>query len=429
MIRATAILILSCLADISLAQVAFEEIVRDPRLSANNYCVYPDTDHHQYTDAPEGKKPFYISHYGRHGSRYLTQEKAYRIPVGILAEADNAGKLTPLGKDILRQMRIAYDDAKGHYGELTALGHQQHRHIARRMMEHFPEVFEGKAPVDAHSTTKHRCILSMGSALQQMVALNPELQLQMDASMHDMWYMNYQDRLLRDSMMTHAARQAYGTFTQKRQHYERLMGCLFNDMAYVRQQVDDEELVYYLFKVGAIQQNTHLNDSLQIFRLFTDEERYHFWQKENAWWYIAYGPSLLNGGNEPYTQRVILRRIIEEADSCMALPRSGATLRYGHDTIILPLTCLLELNGYGFQTMDLEEVEKNGWLAYRVFPMACNIQFIFYRKDIFDRDVLVKVLLNEEEATLPLPSNIAPYYHWSDFKDYYLKKLDAYEYR
>jgi hypothetical protein len=37
------------------------------------------------------------------------------------------------------------------------------------------------------------------------------------------------------------------------------------------------------------------------------------------------------------------------------------------------------------------------------------------------------VLLNENEATLPLPSDLAPYYRWSDFRKYYLKKLDAYE--
>ena len=32
-----------------------------------------------------------------------------------------------------------------------------------------------------------------------------------------------------------------------------------------------------------------------------------------------------------------------------------------------------------------------------------------------DKDVIFKVLLNENETT-PLPSSIAPYYHWSDFK-------------
>lgn len=59
--------------------------------------------------------------------------------------------------------------------------------------------------------------------------------------------------------------------------------------------------------------------------------------------------------------------------------------------------------------------------------MAANIQFVFYRKNLKDKDVLVKVLLNEDEATLPLETDCAPYYHWSDFRDYYLKKLDSFK--
>ena len=59
--------------------------------------------------------------------------------------------------------------------------------------------------------------------------------------------------------------------------------------------------------------------------------------------------------------------------------------------------------------------------------MAANIQFVFYRKDLQDKDVLVKVLLNENEATLPIATDCAPYYHWNDFRDFYLKKLDSYK--
>jgi hypothetical protein len=59
--------------------------------------------------------------------------------------------------------------------------------------------------------------------------------------------------------------------------------------------------------------------------------------------------------------------------------------------------------------------------------MGANIQFIFYRKDFDDKDVLVKVLLNENEARLPLPDKTAPYYKWADVRAYYLDKIAAYE--
>jgi len=426
-LKSTITLVMFCLANLTFAQTVYEEIVRNPFLSANNYCVYPDSDTYQYTPAPAGKKPFYISHYGRHGSRYLSKEYAYDIPYNALNKADSLGKLTSIGKEALHEIGIAREDIQGRYGELTALGNRQHRHIIRRMMEHYPEVFEGDVQIDAKSTTKIRCILSMGAAIQQMLTINPALQVRTDASQHDMWYMNFQDKKLRDNRMPPAATTAYQEYCKKLEDNERLMATLFNDTAYVRQHVDDEELSYYLFKVASIQQNTHLRDSLHLIRLFSNEELYNIWNKENSWWYINYGPSLLNGGKQPYTQRNLLRKIIEEADSCIALPKPGATLRFGHDTMVLPLSCLLDLNGYGYQTMDLGELEEHGWIAYRAFPMAANLQFVFYRNNPSDKDVIFKILLNEKEATLPLQTDIAPYYHWDDFRDYYLKLLDAYE--
>jgi hypothetical protein len=129
----------------------------------------------------------------------------------------------------------------------------------------------------------------------------------------------------------------------------------------------------------------------------------------------------------PYLQRKLLRKIIEQADSCIQQPTTNVHLRYGHETVILPFVCLLDLNGFGLVTDDFNQLESSGWINYRAVPMASNVQFIFYRKTPTDRNPLFKVLLNENEATLPLPSKRAPYYRWSDFRKYYLKKLDAYE--
>ncbi len=78
-------------------------------------------------------------------------------------------------------------------------------------------------------------------------------------------------------------------------------------------------------------------------------------------------------------------------------------------------------------TGHLEAVDKKGWADFKLSPMAANIQLVFYRSSPKDNDVLFKVLVNENEARLPLRTDVAPYYHWRDFREYYLKKLDAYE--
>ena len=406
---------------------AFDRISKDRRFSASNYCIYPDTLLMKQTPPPARKRPFYISHYGRHGSRYLSNRKGYDIPYKMLQEADSLGKLTSTGKEVLRQLKEIINDSEGRWGDLSELGKQQHRGIARRMMARFPEVFDGMVRIDAKSTIVPRCVLSMGSAIQGMVAKNPKLQVRMDASQSQMWYMNHQDKVLRDSMMTSAAKEAFTLYCDSREHNHRLMSLLFNDAAYVEEQVDEVLLNYYLLKTALIQQNTRMGSKIDFLDLFTYEDIHRFWQKENAWWYFMYGPSLLNGGKQPFTQRHLLRRMIEEADSCIQLRKPGVQLRFGHETVVLPLTCLLELNHFGFQTANLEELERHGWWACMVFPMASNLQFVFYREHPFDKDVLVKVLLNEEEATLPIESAMAPYYRWSDVRQYYLTKIDHYE--
>ena len=405
---------------------AFNRISTNRNLSASNYCIYPDTVFQQ-TPPPEGKHPFYISHYGRHGSRYLNKRIGYDVPYQMLAKADSAGKLTPLGQHVLQQLQEIIDDSEGRWGDLSELGKQQNKKIACRMMDRYPEVFEGKAMIDAKSTTVSRCVLSMGAALQAMMARNPKLQIRMDASKSDMWYMNHQDKHLRDSMTTPATDKAYDLFCERREHNPRLMSLLFNDSVYVKEQIDEITLNYYLLKTALIQQNTSMGSKIDFLDLFTYEDIHQFWQKENAWWYFNYGPSLLNGGKQPYTQRYLLRKMIEEADSCIQLRKPGAQLRFGHETVILPLTCLLEINHFGYQTYDLEELEEKGWWACMVFPMASNIQFVFYRSDYTDKDILIKILLNEREAQLPIESDMQPYYRWKDVRQYYLDKIDAYE--
>lgn len=409
------------------AQVSRDDIEADIHRSASNLLAYPGPSQVRLTPAPSGKKPFYISHYGRHGSRFLIDKKDYDSPYRILVTADSLGKLTPLGKDVLRRVAMIREESSMRTGELTPLGVKQHQQIAKRMVERFPEVFEGEPYIDAKSTTVVRCILSMESALLQLISMNPRLHIRHNASVADMYYMNLKDKKLNAQKMDSTVNVVFNEFAEKYRKGSLLMPKLFNDMDYVKEQIDAQSLAYALFSLASNIQNTELRKKITLYDIFSDEELYCFWKLNNAWWYINFAGCLLNGGTQPYSQRNLLRRIIEEADSCIQLDRPGATLRFGHETMVLPLTCLLDLNGYGLQTDNLESLERKGWLNYRIFPMAANVQFIFYRENLDDKDILVKVLLNEDEATLPVKSGDRPYYKWSDVRDYYLKILDDYQ--
>lgn len=408
------------------AQDVRKEILSNYCLSASNYLAYPGPSQNKLTPAPKGYKPFYISHYGRHGSRYLIGDNEYDKPLQILSEADKNGKLTPLGKDVLERVRLLWKESYKRLGELTELGAQQHKDIAKRMFERFPEVFSGNVHIDAKSTVVIRCILSMENELQQFLLLNPKLDISHDASYHDMYYMNLDDRKLSSEKMPDGVKEQYNAYRKAHVDYSRLINSLFNVSEYVRRNVSKEDFGYRLFKLASNLQSSELRKSITLYDIFTPEELYVNWQMENVRWYIEYGACPLNGGKQPFSQRNLLRRIIEQADSCMALPNPGVTLRFGHETMVLPLTCLLGINGYDKQIEKFDDVEKEGWINYRIFPMGANIQFIFYRRNASDKDIIVKVLLNENEASLPVKTNCAPYYKWTEVRNFYLSKLDSY---
>ena len=238
--------------------------------------------------------------------------------------------------------------------------------------------------------------------------------------------MTLHDAKLNERKHSKAGDDALKAYREKHVDNSRVVNSLFNDTAYVHHNVSGN-LGHYLFKLASNLQSTELRKQITLYDIFTREELYRNWLGQNAGWYIGYGFCPKNGATQPYSQRNLLRKIIEQADSCILLERPGATLRFGHETMVLPLTCLLGLNGYDQQIDDLEQLESRGWINYRVFPMGANIQFIFYRKAFGDSDILFKVLLNEDEATLPLKTDCAPYYHWADFREHYLKMLNAYK--
>ena len=88
---------------------------KDPQLEAEYaqriFRAGVNMDPYEYipgpqTPAPKGYKPFYISHYGRHGSRsnwagteYANIQRKYR-------EAHEAGVLTPKGEAVREQIDL-----------------------------------------------------------------------------------------------------------------------------------------------------------------------------------------------------------------------------------------------------------------------------------------------------------------------------------
>lgn len=409
------------------AQPVLDIIKKNPAYATCNYNTYPNTLY-KLTPAPKGKHPFYISHYGRHGSRYINNPKGYNIPHGMMLQAESVDELTPIGKKVLAEMKTIISDSEERWGDLAEYGRLQHKWIAQHMIKQFPEVFEGNAWIQAKSTTVPRCIISMGTELNVFAQYNPQLEISQEASKRDMWYMNHQDPVMKRGKLSPDAKKAFDKYMSTRMGNSRLMELIFKNPDIVKEMVDEDDFYYYLMKMGLFQLNTHLYQNTFLIDIFKPEELYRMWQVDNALWFAQYANFTPNyGGQYPYTQRHLLRKIINEADSCIHLERHGAQLRFGHDTVVLPLVCLLGINGYDLRSDNLEEIEGKKWWCSDIFPMAASLQFVFYRSSPKDKDILFKVLLNEQEARLPIRTDCAPYYHWRDFRRHYLKKIDNFE--
>jgi len=407
------------------AQKAKQDFAENPLKAGCTYYAYPGPQK-QLTKAPKGKKPFYISHYGRHGSRWLIGRNDYRGVVRTLEKADSAGHLTAYGRELLGKIRIVNAASEKRLGELTLLGAQQHQDIARRMYERFPEVFKGNTNIEARSSVVIRCILSMENELMQLCRMNPKIHVWSDASEHDMWYMAAGHSNLGNKDGLKEAMKLYDEWYAENMKNDAMYTKIFGDTAYVNKNINRGEFNYRIYSIATDMQSTELRHNLSIMDVFTPEELYRCFQSENLWWFINNGSNVWTNGRMPYTQRYLLTDIIEKADSCIALEHPGATMRFGHDTMVCPMVSLLGINGKDKQIGgDLNTIDEQGWRMYEFVPMAANLQFVFYRKNASDDDVLVKVLLNEDEVPLTsdLSTDMYPYYHWKDVRDYFKKKI------
>ena len=436
-------LFLLLLALCAVAQNAREEIKVNPYLGGDNYTAYQEPTK-ALSPTPEGYEVFYFSHYGRHGSRYLIGKDVYKNPVKVLQAAHDAGQLTEKGEDVLKKCITIRDDAQGRVDELTPLGAQQHRGIARRLSERFPEIFGKDNIIDAKSSTIIRCILSMANEMAELQGRNPNLNIKMDASDHDMYYILQEDKELKKQRAPRGseAEKALNAFRKSKFDPTRVMNTLFKSEDYWKENVEnpDDFIGTALWKIAQNQQSLELRKNFSLLDIFTNDELYNIWLSRNADWYVKYGPSMLNGGTQIYIQRNLIKKIIEETEATLPellkdnnarLSVPSAHMRFGHEVVVMPTACFMNLNGAGTIYKNLDDLEKNKWYSYKIFPMASNIQIVFYRPttpNAKEEDVLVKFLLNEEEANVPdLKAVKGPYYKWTDVKAYWENKLSKYK--
>lgn len=397
------------------AQSAKDEIFADLNKAGGVYYAYP-VEESRNTAPPKGYKPFYVSHYGRHGSRYLISDDDYKRALDLLEAAHEARALTPLGEDVYGRVKRIWVEAEGRGGDLSPLGVRQHKAIARRMYDSFPEVFAGDPLMSARSTIVMRCALSMDAFCEALKERKPSLDITRESSNRYMGYLNYHSPESCEFNSERGPwREEYRKFEQAHTNPDRLVASLFGDKDYVRRNVNPAELMWGLYWLAVDMQNMETDESFMD--LFEPQELFDLWQCFNFKFYVADSNYAPNGGMNLDNCKPLLRNIIDSAQQVISDGGNGATLRFGHDGNLIPLTGLLGMDDCFNSVTDPDDF-KDVFRTYQISPMAANVQIVFFRNK--SGDVIVKFMLNEREIAISaLKTDIFPFYSWDDVKKHY----------
>ena len=253
-------------------------ILADPELTGGIYRAYPESEEMQTPfDIPRGYSLCYISHYGRHGSRYLTEDSRYKTLLDLLEDQNRRHNLSSEGLSLLSDMRSLWPKVQGRGGELSEIGRQQHRDIARRLYSRSSSFLRG-AKVYARSSTASRCIASMEEFCGALSSLEGSLDIEMDPGEENMAVIAYNSPEIKAFGSDDAPwrKTEWKQFRERNVRPQRLMRALFINSSLIP---DPRTLMEQIYWVAVGMQDIPSDED--FLRYFTPEELFSIWRTVN----------------------------------------------------------------------------------------------------------------------------------------------------
>lgn len=395
------------------AQTIKEAVYADFNRAGGVYYMYPFKDH-KVSAPPKGYTPVYLSHYGRHGARYLLNATQYERSVGVLDAAHKAGVLTGEGERVWAIASEYYNNVcHNHFGDLSPLGWEQHIRVAREVYMDNRAFFRKRPEVRAGASQTPRSIVSMASFCQGLLKLDPRLDITQSADVYDMDEMcPHHDtnpwREVEKEEGYFKRKDPWGTdlkaFIEKRLDYRAIVARLFKSPEFLKDFRGDRAFVLDFFNLVFNMQCTPTESSLMD--VFTPDEKYALWEIDNYIYWVANAPG------SSLRDLPTLAHIVEDADSALAAGKPGVRLRFGHDTVFLFLISAFGADGFDIIPDNADGISAN-WYNFRS-PMAATMYLLFCTNR--NGDVIFKLVVNGDEATLPLEPVNGPWYRWEDMK-------------
>ena len=381
-----------------------------------SYTPYPEGRYHAAA-APAGFKICYVSHYARHGSRYLLSEQEFAA-VDILQQYEDA--LSPPGSALLSDLLLLQSVHKGMLGMLSRKGMAQHEGIGRNMARHLKDAFRSKdREIRCISSPAQRCIQSMSSCALGLRDGGAKGPIRMDAGykyyavisprMDDSSWRSVAEEI-RDSLLLSAVVPSLGA------------------RFFLPGRIPDPAVLtafsVSLYWMGAAAAGLD-GDVPDIFGGHIPPEILDGMRRaENAFDYCLFCETSSRGNiRMEKTAKPLLGEILDKADDALRSGTVAADLRFGHDSGLLPLMQLAGIGPFASQRVP-EKAFEDGWHNDEMIPMAANLQLVFCRNA--RGKVLVQFLYNERETVLPaLQPVTGPWYDWPEVRVYFQEKADC----
>jgi hypothetical protein len=414
-IISTLFLVLIALTAFGQSNSAMDQLKKDPRKAYGMDYPY-SFETYKMTKAPKGYKPFYISHYGRHGSRYYWTDQLYKDLDRVFTAAHEKHLLTSEGEAFYKKFMALKEELMTGVSELTQLGWDQHQYIARTMYNNFPEVFKKGGNVYAISSLTGRCVISMASFCQELTQCNPKLEIREQSSRFTLDGVVPTDR---QNPIKHNYPRTKPKYEKNQDQFKKIEG--LREKVASRVLISTDSLPKNANQIGSDLLNLYtslpnINHEGMMDNIVSDEEIVKEWEGSNLGSYSwVFSPQ--------YQMIPILEDVIKKADAVIDGSSDHLSdLRFGHDTCLGPLTVLMGINGADLDPEDPYEV-KNCYQNWETCK-GSNFQLIFY-KSKKGKDILVKCLLNGCEAKLPIATDQYPYYKWSELRRFYTDRCNS----
>jgi len=372
--------------------------------------------------APKGYTPFYVSHYGRHGSRYAYSSSFYEQPNILFKAAQEQNNLTEKGKEVAARFFEAYPELMAYCGLLSDKGRDQHTRIAKRMYANFSDAFPDSSKVFAVSSPSMRSVISMATFCTSLQGCNNTLKIKMEQSPAQAYCTSPRDKSNFKPVKRTPAPDFTGDmgentykFLERTVDCNAILGRLFIDpQKAIKALTEEISLGQILWRTWIFASGMASQDGDYSFDdLFTLEEWEALWKADC---FLSY--------KEHYKYQdeccQVVEDILNDCKEHAETKQSGAKLRFGHDHVLWPVLAIIGIDNFGYRP----EKPEDAWMAYPTdrVPMASNLQFILYKND--KGDVLVKTLYCDEEMTIPGCKSV--YCPWNMFEKHMRESLDRF---